>query len=166
MGDIDAKQQFSCQVSQAATNAAQCVYPPVRHIKGRRIPERLALCESVRTSREVSVNDRTQLWQLFHSRNMFQHSGRRFHAVLRALAAFAKKMIKLASFSPEIVKNIRYYIWFRDFIRAIDGTHMPVDCEYGKVLPLSEGYLSKQQRGQVLTSLTLRKVCSCSQIYV
>lgn len=68
----------------------------------------------------------------FLVQDIFQLSGetvsRHFHSVLRALATFAKEMTKPPSFKEiplEILKNMKYYPWFKDCTGAIDGMHIP-----------------------------------------
>lgn len=94
----------------------------------------------LRDSRYVSVYEQVAMFLLtvghncrnFLVQDVFQHSGetvsRHFHTVLQAFAAFAKEMIKPPSLDEtpsEILRNMKYYPWFKDCIGAIDGTHIP-----------------------------------------
>jgi len=65
----------------------------------------------------------------------FQHSGetisRHFHSVLEAVCMFAKDIIKHVDPSfrdapNEILKDAKYYPYFRDCIGSIYGTHIRV----------------------------------------
>lgn len=74
--------------------------------------------------------------------DVFQHSGetvsRHFHVVLRAFAAIAKEMIKPPALDEtpfEILRNMKYYPWFKDCIVAIDGTHIPVVVPANQAIP-------------------------------
>lgn len=66
-----------------------------------------------------------------------------FHAILYTLAAFAKKKISEPSSFDEtcskILKNMKY-LWFKDRVGAIDGTHIPavVPIEKSFCISLSE----------------------------
>lgn len=64
-----------------------------------------------------------------------------FHVVLQALATFAKVMIKPSSFNetlPEILKNMKYYLWSR--IVLMEGTHIPTVNPIEKVVPYRSGW--------------------------
>lgn len=106
----------------------------------------IRLCDELKSkdylhdSQYISVYEQVAMFLLtighncgnFLVQDVFQYSGqtvsRYFQIVLRALATFAKEMIKPPSFDEtpsEILKNMKYYPWFKDCIGAIDGTHIP-----------------------------------------
>lgn len=102
----------------------------MRRIEGKNLLERFIGHQCVRTGRNVSINDMAQLLRFSHSR-WFPHSGemvsRHFHTVLQVLPAFANEMIKPLSFNDmllNILKNIKNYPWFKEFIVVIDWTHI------------------------------------------
>lgn len=108
----------------------------------------------LRDSRYVSVYEQVAMFLLtvghncrnFLVQDVFQHSGetvsRHFHTVLRAFAAFAKEMIKPPSLDEtpsEILRNMKYYPWFKDCIGAIDGTHIPAVVPADQAVPYRSG---------------------------
>jgi len=63
----------------------------------------------------------------------FQHSGDtislHFQRVLTVLVSFSHQEIKLSSFlgsHPKIQNDRQYFLYFKDCVGAIDGTHIPV----------------------------------------
>lgn len=86
-------------------------------------------------SRYISVHEQVTMFLLtigynchnFLVQDVFQHSGEmvscHFHTILHAFASFAGEMIKLPPFdetSSQILKNMKYYPWFKDYIEAIE----------------------------------------------
>lgn len=120
----------------------------------------IRLCDELKSkdylhdSQYISVYEQVAMFLLtighncgnFLVQDVFQYSGqtvsRYFHVVLRALATFAKEMIKPPSFDEtpsEILKNMKYYPWFKDCIGAIDGTHIPAIVPTDKAVSYRSG---------------------------
>ncbi|XP_060205092.1 uncharacterized protein LOC132632956 isoform X1 [Lycium barbarum] len=93
----------------------------------------------LRPTLQVTVEEQVAkaLWLLAHNMTnrelslIFRRSGesvsRHFHTVLRAILGLYEKFIKQPDGSQvpsEIASNQRFYPYFKDFIGAIDGTHI------------------------------------------
>lgn len=61
---------------------------------------------------------------------------RYFHALLRVVASFVKEMIRLPSLEetpPKILKNMKYYPWFKDCFGTINGPNSSRLCQQRKL---------------------------------
>nr|XP_027090520.1 putative nuclease HARBI1 [Coffea arabica] len=107
---------------QLCSLLAECGFVPQHHQKRVIIEEALAM-----TLVMMSHNMRMHIIA-----DRFNHSTetvhRNIHEVIRGLCTFAQFIItprNQDAIHPKILSDTRFYPWFEDCVRAIDGTHIP-----------------------------------------
>ncbi|XP_010477692.1 PREDICTED: putative nuclease HARBI1 [Camelina sativa] len=146
------------------------MYPPV-YIK---LCEKLKEDHHLMETDEVSIQESVAIFLTICAQNgtqryvgkIFGHSqetiGRKFHEVLNALEHMAVELLRpgpeeLNQPHPKLQSDRRYWPYFRGFIGAIDGTHVPVTVA-GKN---SEKYWNRKSG----TSMNILAICNMDMLF-
>lgn len=81
---------------------------------------------------------------------------RYFHALLRVVASFVKEMIRLPSLEetpPKILKNMKYYPWFKDCFGTINGRNSSWLCQQRKLSRIGQDGRTSARRMSWLFAL-------------